>query len=44
MNYEGYKEEQVNIRQLSESIPCEPDHGLDVLYVDKDEEEITLSI
>ena len=43
-SYEGYEEEQANIRQFVESIPREPDHGLDILYVDKDDEEIILTI
>ena len=43
-NYEGYEEEQANIRQLVESIPREPDHGLDILSVDGDDEELVLSI
>ena len=43
-SYEGYEDEQANIRQSVESIPREPDHGLDILYVDNDDEEIILSI
>ena len=37
-SYEGYEVEQAKIRQYVESIPREPDHGLETLYVDTDEE------
>ena len=37
-SYEGYEVEQAKIRQYVESIPREPDHGLETLHVDTDEE------
>ena len=43
-SYEGYEAEQAKVLQSVESIPREPDHGLDILYVDKDDEEISLFI
>ena len=43
-SYEGYEVERAKIRQYVESIPREPDHGLDILYVEEDDEEIILAI
>ena len=43
-SYEGYEEELAKIKQLCDSIPREPDHGLDIFYVEEDDEEMSLSI
>ena len=43
-SYEGYEEELAKIKRLCDAIPREPDHGLDIVYVEKDEEELCLSV